>query len=88
MAPVSQLVRDRKSFASVRAAQIDSNNGRIVATDDPRLATVEWSAADARADVKRNGVEVDLVGVRDPQLLQKTRKRHDMNTATVLAPSE
>jgi hypothetical protein len=72
MGPVSDLVRKRKSLAPVRTILADRDDGGVVASNDPRLASIKFTKADTSAKMKRYSLKIDLFRLGDPQFLKQT----------------
>jgi hypothetical protein len=81
MGPMANFVRKRKPLSPEGTLCINCDDGCIITTDDPRLASVKSAKADAGAKMKRYGLKIDFLRFGDPQFLKqplgRRERRHD-----------
>lgn len=70
--PVTNLVRQRKSLAPVRAVLTNRDDGGVITPDDRRLAPVKFAKANRGAQMKCYGLKIDLSWLCDSQFLKQT----------------
>ncbi len=66
MGPVADLVRKRKSLTPIGTILAYRDDGGVVATDYPHLASLKFAKADAGAKMKCYSLKIDLLRLDDP----------------------
>src|SRR5262245_49765956 len=72
---MAEFMSAREPAPAERSSLIDGNDGPIPMAHDPGFSTLKWLVEDRRPAMLSNGLDFDLLGLSDAQLIEECSRR-------------